>query len=226
MNPEIIRTKSFVRDAVALIVNAAQEAIEQRGYFRLSLSGGNTPKPIYQALALQDCLWFKWIVTFGDERCVPPDDVQSNFRMASEAFLIQTNLGEVHRMQGELPSEEAAAQYDQTIQGLASRFGEKRYANDLTLLGLGDDGHTSSLFPGTAALAETQRNIVSNFVAKFNSPRLTSTYPLINASRRIAFLVNDPKKETVIQAVLEGTHGYPAENVKSEKGETIWLLGH
>jgi 6-phosphogluconolactonase len=225
MNPEIIRTKSFVHDAVALIVNAARESIEERGYFRISLSGGNTPKPIYQALALQDCKWSKWIVTFGDERCVPPDDTQSNFRMASEAFLIQSSLGEVHRLQGELPPDEAAALYDQMINSLAARFGDKRFANDLTLLGLGSDGHTSSLFPGTAALAETHRNIVSNFIPKFRSHRLTSTYPLINASRRIVFLVDDPKKDTVIQQVLEGGYGFPAENVKSEMGETLWLLG-
>jgi 6-phosphogluconolactonase len=225
MNAEIIRTKSFVHDAVALIVNAAQEAIEERGHFRISLSGGNTPKPVYQSLALQDCQWSKWIVTFGDERCVPPDAPESNFRMTSEAFLIQTNLGEVHRMEGELAPEEAAAKYDRVISSLASRFGEERYANDLTLLGLGGDGHTSSLFPGTAALAETQRNIVSNFVPKFNSARLTSTYPLINASRRIVFLVNDPTKETVIHEVLENTHDHPAAKVKSEKGETLWLLG-
>jgi 6-phosphogluconolactonase len=226
MNAEIIRTKSFVHDAVALIVNAATEAIEERGYFRISLSGGNTPKPIYQALALKDSKWSKWIVTFGDERCVPPDDSQSNFRMASEAFLIQTNLGEVHRLHGELPPEEAAAQYDQTIGSMAARFGEKRFAADLTLLGLGSDGHTSSLFPGTAALTEIDRNFVSNFVPKFKSCRLTSTYPLINASRRIVFLVNDPEKETVIQEVLEGGYGHPAEKVQSVAGETLWLLGH
>jgi 6-phosphogluconolactonase len=225
MNPEIFRTKSFVHDAVALIVNTARESIEERGYFRISLSGGNTPKPIYQALALQDCKWSRWIVTFGDERCVPPDDTQSNFRMASEAFLIQSSLGEVHRLQGELPPDEAAALYDQTINSLAARFGDKRFANDLTLLGLGSDGHTSSLFPGTAALAETHRNIVSSFIPKFQSHRLTSTYPLINASRRIVFLVNDPKKDTVIEQVLKGGYGFPAEKVKSEMGETLWLLG-
>jgi len=224
MKPEIIRTKSFVKDAVVLITNAAEKAIEERGYFRISLSGGNTPRPVYQALALCDCQWSKWIVIFGDERCVPPDDVQSNYHMASESFLLQTNPGEVFRLHGEIPPDEAAAQYDEIIKALAVRFGEKRYSNDLILLGLGDDGHTASLFPGTAALTETSRNVVSNFVPKFDAYRLTSTYPLINAARCIVFLVNDPEKEPVIQQVLEGGHGFPAENVKSAGGETIWLL--
>jgi 6-phosphogluconolactonase len=225
MKPEIVRTQSFVDDAVALILNAANEAIEQRGHFRISLSGGNTPRPVYQDLGLRDCQWSKWIVTFGDERCVPPEDKQSNYRMASEAFLLQTNPGEVYRLHGELEPDEAAILYEQTISSLAARFGEKRYSSDVTLLGLGDDGHTSSLFPGTAALTENARNVVSNFVPKFNSHRLTSTYPLINASRCIVFLINDSKKEAIINQVLEGGHGYPAEKVKSIAGETLWLIG-
>jgi 6-phosphogluconolactonase len=225
MKPEVIQTNSFVDDAVVLITNAAKEAIEERGYFRISLSGGNTPKPVYQALALCDCQWSKWIVIFGDERCVPPDDVQSNYRMASESFLLQTNPGEVFRPRGEIPPKEAATQYNEIIETLALRFGEKRYSNDLILLGLGNDGHTASLFPGTAALSETSRNMVSNFVPKFNSYRLTSTYPLINAARCIVFLVNDPKKELLVQQVFEGGHSFPAENVKSAEGQTLWLLG-
>jgi 6-phosphogluconolactonase len=225
MKPEIIRTQSFAEEAASFIVHTAEEAIEEHGFFRLALSGGNTPRAVYQALALRECRWPKWIVTFGDERCVPPDDPQSNYRMASEAFLMLVGPGEVFRIQGEIDPEEAAAQYNSTLKGLADRFGEERYTHDLILLGLGDDGHTASLFPGTAALDETKKDVVSNFVPKFDSHRITFTYPQINVARRVTFLVSGPKKEAVVQKVLEGKHGYPAEGVRPEKGELVWLLG-
>lgn len=224
MKPEIIRTRYFVDRAATFIANAAQEAIEEHGFFRIALSGGNTPRAIYQALALRDCRWPKWIVTFGDERCVPPDDPQSNFRMASEAFLMLTSPGEVFRIHGEIDPKEAAANYESTLLALAVRFNHLRYRHDLILLGLGGDGHTASLFPGTAALQEKERNVVSNFVPKFDTYRITFTYPLINAARCVAFLVNDPKKEEVINQVLEGGHGYPAEGVRPAQGELIWFL--
>ena len=225
MKPEIIQTRSFAEEAASFIVHTAEEAIEEHGFFRLALSGGNTPRAVYQALALRECRWPKWIVTFGDERCVPPDDPQSNYRMASEAFLMLVGPGEVFRIQGEIDPEEAAAHYNSTLKGLADRFGEERYTHDLILLGLGDDGHTASLFPGTAALDETKKDVVSNFVPKFDSHRITFTYPQINVARRVTFLVSGPKKEAVVQKVLEGKHGYPAEGVRPEKGELVWLLG-
>jgi len=225
MKPEIIRTRSFVEDAASFIAHAAEEAIEEHGFFRLALSGGKTPRTVYQALALRECRWPKWIITFGDERCVPPDDSQSNYRMASEALLMLVSPGEVFRIQGEIDPETAAAQYNSTLKALADRFGEERYTHDLVLLGLGDDGHTASLFPGTAALNETEKDVVSNFVPKFNASRITFTYPQINTARRVTFLVNDPKKEEVIQKVLEGGHGYPTQGVRPEKGELVWLLG-
>ncbi len=207
MKPEIIRTRSFVEDAARFIADSARDAIDERGHFRLSLSGGNTPRPVYQALSLLDCRWSKWIVTFGDERCVPPDDSESNYRMASESFLLVTSPGEV------------------LLGHYAKKLGEKRYRHDLILLGLGDDGHTASLFPDTAALEERERNVVSNFVPKFKNHRITFTYPLINAARRIAFLVNDPKKKGMIDQVLSGKSGLPAERVQPEKGELIWFIG-
>jgi 6-phosphogluconolactonase len=225
MKPEIVRTKSFAEDAAAFIASSAEEAIDERGCFRVALSGGNTPRQVYQALALKDTHWSKWVVTFGDERCVPPDDPQSNYRMVSESLLLVATPREVFRMQGEGVPDEAAAQYEQTLKSLASRFGEQRYIHDLILLGLGDDGHTASLFPGTAALSEKVRNVVSNFVPKFNAHRLTFTYPLINAARSVAFLVNDSKKESIVQKVLEGGHGFPAEDVKPVNGELVWFIG-
>jgi 6-phosphogluconolactonase len=225
MNPEIIRTRSFVETVATFIENAAHEAIEDHGFFRIALSGGHTPRAVYQALALKDCKWPKWIVTFGDERCVPPDDPENNYRMASEAFLLLTSPGEVFRMLGEIDPEAAAANYENTLQSLAQRFNQARYTHDLILLGLGPDGHTASLFPGTAALQEKERNVVSNFVPKFNAYRITMTYPQINAARCVSFLVDDPTKQDVVNQVLEGGHGFPAEGIRPENGELIWFLG-
>jgi 6-phosphogluconolactonase len=226
MKPEIVRTRSFVAEVARFIKDCASEAIDARGYFRIALSGGNTPRPIYQALALEDCDWRKWIVTFGDERCVPPDDSQSNYRMASESFLLVTSPGEVLRMKGEIEPQEGAEEYDVAIQHLGKRFGEKRYRHDLVLLGLGEDGHTASLFPETTALEETQKNVVANFVPKFNTHRLTFSFPLINAARCVAFAINDKTKQPVIDRVLAGNSGLPSERIKPVDGELLWFLGH
>jgi 6-phosphogluconolactonase len=226
MKPEIVRTHSFVAEVARFIKDTASEAIDTRGFFRFALSGGNTPRPIYQALSLEDCDWRKWIITFGDERCVPPDDSQSNYRMASESFLLVTSPGEVLRMRGESEPNEGAEEYDTAIQHLSKRFGEQRYRHDLILLGLGEDGHTASLFPETAALEETQKNVVANFVPKFNANRLTFTFPLINAARCVAFAVNDKTKQPIIDRVLAGNSGLPSEQVKPVNGEILWFLGH
>ncbi len=226
MKPEIVRTRSFVAEVARFIKDTASEAIDARGFFRLALSGGNTPRTIYQALALEDCDWRKWIVTFGDERCVPPDDNQSNYRMASETFLLVTSPGEVLRMKGELDPNEAAEEYDTAIQHLGKRFGESRYRHDLILLGLGEDGHIASLFPDTPALEETQKNVVPNFVPKFKANRLTFTFPLINAARCVAFAVNDKTKQPIIDRVLAGNSGLPSEQVKPVDGEILWFIGH
>jgi 6-phosphogluconolactonase len=133
--------------------------------------------------------------------------------MASESFLLVTSPGEVLRMIGEIDPEEAAEEYDTAMQHLGKRFGEQRYRHDLILLGLGEDGHTASLFPGTAALEETQKNVVANFVPKFGTHRLTFTFPLINAARCVAFVINDKTKQPVIDRVLAGNSGLPSERV-------------
>jgi 6-phosphogluconolactonase len=225
MKPEIIRTATFADDAAHFIADCAAQAIDEYGHFRLCLSGGNTPRAVYAALALLDCDWSKWIITFGDERCVPPDDPQSNYRMASEAFLLVTTPGEVLRIHAEHPPEEAALEYETTLQQVAMRFGEQTYRHDLILLGLGDDGHTASLFPGTKALSETQRSVVANFVPKFDAHRITTTYPLINAARKVAFLVNDPKKAHIIEGVLRHDPAYPASGVQPATGALLWFIG-
>lgn len=225
MKPEIIRTATFAEDAAHFIADCARQAVDEYGHFRLSLSGGNTPRAVYAALALLDCDWSKWIITFGDERCVPPDDPQSNFRMASEAFLLVSTPGEVLRIHGEHPPEEAAVEYESILQQVALRFGEETCRHDLVLLGLGDDGHTASLFPDTKALTEANRSVVANFVPKFNSYRITTTYRLINAARKVAFLVNDPKKAHIVEGALRHDPAYPASGVQPATGVLLWFIG-
>lgn len=228
MKTRIIHSPHFIDDAVNIIVESAHEAIEKRGIFRLSLCGGNTPKPVYSALVKSSEIpWEKVQLTFGDERCVPPEDAQSNYRMVKESLLDHITIpeGNVFRMRGELPAEEAAQEYENKLQQVATRFGEERYVHDLLLLGLGDDGHTASLFPGTEALNENQLSVAANFVPKFGKHRITFTYPLINASRAVCFLINDPAKSGVIDEILAGDSQHPAEKVKPASGRLTWLLG-
>jgi 6-phosphogluconolactonase len=225
VKPDVIRTRSFVHDAVRFITDCAREAIEAHGCFRISLSGDKTARQVYQALALADCAWSKWIVTFGDEHCVPPEEAESNFRMASESFLIVSTPGEVLRMKGELVPEEAADEYNSALQNLAERFHQQRLRHDLVLLELGEDGHIASLYPGTQALGETRRDAVCNFVPKLEAWRITTTFPLINTAERVVFLVNDKAKEPLVEAVLKGGSGLPAEAVKPASGDLLWFIG-
>jgi 6-phosphogluconolactonase len=222
MPPEILHTRSFVSDAVALIAGEAVKAIEARGVFRIALSGGNTPRPVYEALAALDLPWDKWEITFGDERCVPPDSDQSNFRMARLAWFDRARVpaASILRMEGESDPASAAAKYEREL-----LFHSTPYVHDLVLLGMGDDGHTASLFPGTEALHVTARLIVANYVPKFSTHRLTFTYPLLNAARHVCFMVSSPGKEDVLKEVLAGNTDYPSAAVAPADGRVTWLLG-
>src|SRR5213076_3331365 len=179
-----------------------------------ALSGGNTPRPIYSEIARigRDLPWERILITFGDERCVPPDDPQSNFRMARENLFVPAAVPEksIMRMRGEIDPQIATQEYEDQLNAIASRRGEPIYQHDLILLGLGDDGHTASLFPGTAALDETTRLVAANFVPKLNAWRLTFTYPLINHARHILFLVGASKYPQLIERVLAGDRHFPA----------------
>lgn len=197
MDRHVIRTKNFAADAAGFILDQAHQALGERNEFRIALSGGNTPIPIYTQLAAigHDLPWELTRITFGDERCVPPDDRQSNFRMARETLLAPAKVPEksILRMRGEIDPQIAAQEYQDQLDLLATQRGEPIYRHDVILLGLGDDGHTASLFPGTVALDETTRRVVANFVPKLNAWRLTFTLPLINRARRVCFLVGAAK---------------------------------
>jgi 6-phosphogluconolactonase len=222
MSREILHTRSFVSDAVALITREAEQAIEERGIFRIALSGGNTPRPVYEALAKLALPWEKWEITFGDERCVPPDDDQSNFRMARLAWFEPAGVpaASILRMEGEDDPVAAAEKYEKALLARSTP-----YRHDLILLGMGDDGHTASLFPGTEALHIKDRLVVANYVPKFSTYRISFTYPLLDAARHVCFLVSSAGKEEVLQQVLGGNSDYPSAAIAPTDGRVTWLLG-
>lgn len=226
-NREVIRTSRFVTDAAGFIEQQAELALRERGEFRIALSGGNTPRPVYAELARCVMPWDRVRITFGDERCVPPDDAQSNYRMARESLLSAANVPaeSVLRMRGEIDPAEAADEYQGQLDQMAEQRGETVYRHDLILLGMGDDGHTASLFPGTAALHERGRSVVANFVPKFDQWRLTFTYKVINAARQVCFLVNAAKNPELIERVIGGDQQFPAAGVAPTDGRVTWILG-
>jgi 6-phosphogluconolactonase len=229
MDRHVIRTKNLAVDAANFILEHANKALGERNEFRIALSGGNTPIAVYTRLAAigHDLPWDLTRITFGDERCVPQDDRQSNFRMARETLLVPAAIPEksILRMRGEIDPQTAAQEYQDQLDLLAAQRGEPIYEHDLILLGLGDDGHTASLFPGTAALDETIRRVVANFVPKLDAWRLTFALPLINHARHICFLVGAAKNADLIERVLEGDPQFPASRVNPSAGDVTWIIG-
>ena len=229
MGRRIIRTHDFAVEAADFIIEHAHKALGERNEFRIALSGGNTPRPVYARVAAigHDLPWELIRITFGDERCVPPDDPQSNFKMARETLFVPAAVPEnsIMRMRGEIDPRIAAQEYEDHLDVLATQRGEPIYRHDLILLGLGEDGHTASLFPGTAGLEETTRRVIANFVPKFNSWRLTFTFPLINHARHICFLVDATKHKDLIERVIDGDPNFPASRVNPTAGELTWILG-
>ena len=207
----------------------AQESMGERRRFAVALAGGSTPKATYEVLArdhAHELDWSKIHVFFGDERTVPPDHEDSNYRMAQEALLSRVPVGSVHRMRCELPPEEAASAYEQELREF---FGtpDEPPSFDQILLGLGEDGHTASLFPHTPALDVTDRWVVANPVEKLDTIRLTLTVPVINSARVVNFLVAGEGKAGALREILEGDadpHEYPAKFVRPEDGDLTWMV--
>ena len=229
MKREVIRSENFVPDAAQFILGQARAALSERGQFRVALSGGRTPRPVYSDLVRigRDLPWDRIFFTFGDERCVPPNDEQSNFRMARESLFVLAGVPEksIARMRGEIDPQTAAQEYQDNLDRLAAQSGENIYRHDLVLLGIGDDGHTASLFPGTAALEEKSRRVVANFVPKFNTWRLTFTLPLINQARHVCFLADAHKNAALLEKVVAGDRQFPAARIEPVDGDLTWILG-
>ena len=228
MKRDVIRSQNFVPEAAELILRLARAALSERGQFRIALSGGNTPRPVYTEFAriAHDLPWDQVQFTFADERCVPPDDPQSNYRMARESLFVPGAVPgkSVTRMRGEVDPQIAAQEYEDALGLLATQRGEMIYRHDLILLGVGDDGHTASLFPATAALQETAGKVVANFVPKLDTWRITFTYPLINQARHVCFLANANKNPSLLEQILNGDQQFPAARVAPVDGDLTWIL--
>jgi len=228
---------TVVKDAAALYRAAADEfsrcaqaAIAQQGRFAVALSGGTTPRGVYSLLArVHKALpWQKIFVFFGDERHVPPDDPESNYRMAAESLLTKVAIPaeNVYRVPAESPADSAADQYERQIRTFFQLQGSAWPRFDLIFLGIGDDGHTASLFPGTDALKEMSRLVVANWVEKFRTYRITFTYPVLNHAAEVLFLVSGAGKGQILREILTPSRGqrYPAQAVQPEDGKLIWLV--
>jgi len=221
--------------AAELFVAAAGTAVEARGVARVAISGGGTPKAMFALLADRSAPYFarvpwdKLHLFWVDERCVPPTDNDSNYRMTNEAMLSKVPLpaAQVHRMEGELDPEIAASRYEAALR---TEFGLDRSGNpvfDLVLLGMGDDGHTASLFPHTAALHELGRIVVANHVPQKETWRITLTWPVINLGREVAFLIEGASKAPVVADVFLGAYDpetKPSQLIRPASGRLTLLL--
>jgi 6-phosphogluconolactonase len=225
-------TEALSHDAARFIIQAANEAIVRHGRFTLALSGGSTPQKLYSMLGeepYRDLLnWGLVEVFWSDERCVPPDDAESNYRMAREVLLNKVPIpaSQIHRMPADEIDREAASQaYSTEMRRVFSTSGVPGF--DLIQLGMGPEGHTASLFPHQDSLHEEQRLVIPVSVPKPPPPRLTFTPPVLNAARNVLFLVTGAEKEEAVQAVLEGPYQpdeYPAQLIRQSHGIVTWML--
>ena len=223
--------EQVAREAAGLFVRLSIEAVSERGSFSVALSGGTTPRRVYELLASDDyrtqVTWPSVHVFFGDERTVPPDHADSNYRMANEALLSLVALPaeNVHRIDGVGDAAANASQYESELREF---FGDAAWPRfDLVMLGMGDDGHTASLFPGTTALAEERAWVVANWVEKFQTWRITLTAPAINAARRVLFLVAGAAKAERLREVLAGERDpsrLPSQLIRPRDGTLEWFV--
>lgn len=229
--------QEWAHEAAALIRAISERAIEANGRFLIALSGGSTPKTLYQTLTTNE--WkrqFKWqqiLFLFGDERCTPPEHPESNFGMAQTTLFRPLGISpdQIYRMKGEMQDPASAArEYEETLRSLTTCPPPDFPQIDLILLGLGDDGHTASLFPGTPALHD-QTHVVTVTQAPKGIPlRLTLTLGVINRATVVLFLVTGSGKAPMVRAVLEqqgvADRALPAAMVSPASGELIWMIDH
>ena len=222
------------RTAALKFISLGNQAIKKRDRFSIALAGGSTPRTLYQLLAAEEFRsqidWTKVFFFFGDERDVSPASTQSNFKMVNETLLkpLEISKKNFFRWQTEIINAlETAEQYEQRIRKFFDLKEHEFPRFDLILLGMGDDGHTASLFPHTEALLETKRIAVANLVKKLDSYRLTLTFPTINNAFNVIFLVCGENKAKTLQIILEGEfqpEKFPSQLVKPTDGKMQWLI--
>jgi 6-phosphogluconolactonase len=230
---------AVAREAAERVLAAAAAAVSSRGRFTVALAGGSTPASLYGLFASAKYIdrldWKRAEVFFGDERCVPPEHEWSNYAMARRTLLEHVPVPQVnvHRISGELGPHDAAVEYAATIQSTFSPLEGATPRFDLILLGMGDDGHTASLFPGMPALLERDAWTVGTSVPEYVRPpvsRVTFTLPLLNAARQVIFLVTGQAKAEPAQRVLVAARrdsaaaALPAAQVQPYDGQLVWLM--
>src|SRR5208282_2254459 len=217
------------------LLDAAQDAVASRGVARLAISGGNTPRRTFEMLAdpaLSEFSAFPWDKTdlfWVDERCVPPDDKDSNYRMTRLALLDKVPLAadRVFRIEGELDPELAAARYESVVRNRFRLEGAELPTFDLVALGMGPDGHTASLFPHTAGIHELTRVAIANHVPQKETWRVTLTSPVINQGRKVVFLIGGTDKAPVLKSVLSDKYDpetWPSQVIQPKSGQLLMLL--
>ncbi|MGR3176316.1 MAG: 6-phosphogluconolactonase [Candidatus Scalindua sp.] len=212
------------------VINEIGRAIQERGLCNIALAGGNTPREIYSMLAENTYRgrvdWNRLHLFWGDERMVPPEHEDSNFRMVKETLLDHVRIpdGNVHRIRGEIVPEQAAREYAELLH---NHFKSASPRFDIILLGIGEDGHTASLFPGTDAVEERKLYTVAVFVPRLDTWRVTLTFPVLNAAREVLFLAAGRSKSDIVQRIIsikQPAKEFPASMVNPENGTLHWML--
>jgi 6-phosphogluconolactonase len=228
-------SEALARAMAEQLLAAAQEAVAARGVARIAISGGNTPKRTFEMLADPAATefsvfpWDKTDLFWVDERCVPPDDKDSNYRMTKLALLEKVPLAADHvfRIEGELDPELAAARYESAIRNRFRLEGAELPTFDLVALGMGPDGHTASLFPHTAGIHELTRIAIANHVPQKETWRVTLTSPVINQGRKVVFLIGGTDKAEVLSSVLGKAYDpetWPSQVIQPKSGQLLMLL--
>ena len=223
------------RAAARVFVQQARDSIEARGLFTVALSGGSTPIGLYASLAddpaiLTQLAWDKIHFFWGDERHVPPEHPDSNYRMAKEVVLKKVPIPpeNVHRIRSENPNaHQAAEEYEEMLRAFFRLKAGEFPCFALVLFGMGSDGHAASLFPGTEALQEQRHLVVANWVEKFQAYRITMTMPVFNHATFVLFLVSGEEKAETLRLVLEGEGQkdlFPAQLIRPSEGRLLWLV--
>jgi 6-phosphogluconolactonase len=212
-----------------IVVETAKNAMVSKGRFALAVSGGATPTGLFKLLGTtfrKDVYWDRTDFFWVDERCVPPDHEDSNYRGAYENFLSKTDIppANIHRIRGESDPEEEAVAYDDELRRYFGRPGLPVF--DLIILGVGEDGHTASLFPGSTALSEKKRFVVPVYTENLKSWRITLTLPVLNNASNILFLVSGKSKSSILKEILGGENRkkYPAGLIQPVQGSMTWLI--
>src|SRR5512137_2212408 len=231
---EIFSSPVEMSEAAARLFTArAGEAVSTRRRFCAALSGGKTPVALYRLLAkapfASQIPWARVHLFWGDERCVPLDHVDSNYRLVREMLLdhVPIPAANVHRIPAEMDPVEAAARYEGQLREFFAPHGDGLPVFDCILLGLGKDGHTASLFPGTRAIRESARWVLGHYVDAQKGWRITLTPPVINAARSVVFIVAGSGKAAVVKVILEGPlrpDTLPAQIVRPAGGDLVWIL--